>query len=290
MRKLKEYGHEYANIFYYTPTEFEKLGGLWLLRTGHNVAKENYSVGPRVIECFSFHFVLHGEVVLSSMGETVTLKKGSVFCLFPNVKHSYWVTQYDAESPLRMHWLAFHGSQAELLVQRIGITERKPYLRNKLTEELTELLMNIMNRIENREKDGDLQLQVMLYRIFELLSRPLSEVTDDNDWLNACLQYMQAHYAEGITVSDIAQFIGMHRSHLSSRFKRCTGMSPREFLIKLRMERAGEMLLNRSLSITEISLSLGYTDLYTFSRAFCTYYGISPTAYRSNLLSQRNAK
>ncbi|MFB5675965.1 helix-turn-helix domain-containing protein [Paenibacillus terreus] len=287
---MKDYGHEYADIFYYAPNEFEKLGGLWPLRTGHNVAKENYSVGPRVIECFSFHFVLSGEVTLSSLGDTVTLKEGSMFCLFPNVKHSYWISQYDPGAPLRMHWLAFHGSQAEQLVKRIGISERKPYLRNKLTNELAELLRASMKQIENREKDGDLQLQIILYRIFELLSRPLPEAANDNDWLNACLRYMETHYAEGITVSDVARFIGMHRSHFSSSFKRCTGKSPREFLIKLRMERAVEMLQSRSLSITEISLSLGYTDLYTFSRAFCTYYGISPTYYRRQLLSQRNAK
>ncbi|MBW4084995.1 AraC family transcriptional regulator [Paenibacillus sp. S150] len=282
---MKDYGHEYADIFYYTPNEFEKLGGLWPLRTGHNVAKANYSVGPRVIECFSFHFVLSGEVTLSGLGGETVLKKGSMFCLFPNVKHSYWVSQYDSESPLQMHWLAFNGPQAELLVKRTGITERKPYLHNKLTAELAELLKACMKPIENREKDGDLQLQIMLYRIFELLSRPLPDVSDGNDWLSTCLRYMETHYAEGITVSDIAQFIGMHRSHLSSRFKRCTGMSPRELLIKLRMERAGEMLQSRTLSITEIALSLGYTDLYTFSRAFCTYYGISPSSYRRRLLS-----
>ncbi|BCG57149.1 AraC family transcriptional regulator [Paenibacillus sp. URB8-2] len=282
---MKDYGHEYADIFYYTPNEFEKLGGLWPLRTGHNVAKENYSVGPRVIECFSFHFVLSGEVTLSSLGNTVVLKKESMFCLFPDVKHSYWISQYDSEVPLQMHWLAFNGPQAELLVRRIGITERKPYLHNKLTAELAKLLKVCMKLIENLEKDGNLQLQIILFRIFELLSRPLPDVSDGNDWLSTCLRYIESHYAEGITVSDIAHFTGMHRSHLSSRFKHSTGMSPREVLIKLRMGRAGELLKSRTLSITEIALSLGYTDLYTFSRAFCTYYGISPSSYRRSLLS-----
>ncbi|CAM3272029.1 AraC family transcriptional regulator [Paenibacillus lupini] len=278
---MKDYGHEFADIFYYTPNEFEKLGGLWPLRTGHNVAKANYSVGPRVIECFSFHFVLNGTVTLSSLGETITLTKGSMFCLFPDVKHSYWITQYDPNSPLQMHWLAFTGAQAELLVKRLGITEHRPYLRNRLTTELTNQLRACMERMKTPHKDGDLQLQMKLYQLFELLSRPLPEVLEDKDWLKACLQYMETHYAEGITVTDIAQLTGMHRSHLSSRFKHSFGMSPREYLIKLRMERAEEMLHNRTLSITEISLSLGYSDLYTFSRAFCTYYGMSPSHYRS---------
>lgn len=278
---MKDYGHEYAEIYYYTPNEFEKLGGLWPLRTGHNIAKANYSVGPRVIECYSFHFVLEGCLTLSSVGETVTLTKDSLFCLFPDVRHSYWIHEYDSEAPLRLHWLAFTGTQAEALVGRLGITKQKPYLRNKLTAELFDLLNACTKRIGDWQKDGDLQLQIMLYRLFEMLSRPLPEVAEDKDWLNACLQYMETHYAEGITVADIAQFAGMHRSHLSSRFKHSFGMSPREYLIKLKMERAGEMLRSRTLSVTDISLSLGYTDLYTFSRAFSTYYGMSPSNYRS---------
>ncbi|MGO4373621.1 AraC family transcriptional regulator [Paenibacillus sp. MCAF20] len=282
---MKDYGHEYADIYYYTPNEFEKLGGLWPLRTGHNVANANYSVGPRVIECFSFHFVLEGAVTLSGMGETVTLTKDSLFCLFPDVKHSYWVEQYDPDCPLRLHWLAFNGSQAESLVRRLGLSEQRPYLRNKLTADLSGLLKASMKQMGDWQKDGDLQLQIMLYRLFELLARPLPDVPEDKDWLNACLQYMETHYAEGITVADLARFTGMHRSHLSSRFKNHFGMSPREYLIKLKMERAGEMLRNRTLSVTDISMSLGYTDLYTFSRAFCTYYGKSPTAYRNHLLA-----
>ncbi|MGC5772102.1 AraC family transcriptional regulator [Paenibacillus pabuli] len=283
---MKDYGHEYADIFYYTPNEFEKLGGLWPLRTGHNVAKANYSVGARIIECFSFHFVLSGAVTLSSMGETVTLTKGSMFCLFPNVKYSYWVSEYDPDSPLRMCWLAFNGTQAESLVRRIEITEQKPYLRNKLTTEMEELLKACMKQIGDRQKDGDLQLQILFYRLFEMLSRPLHDVMEDK--LKACMQYMEMHYAEGITVADIAEFTGMHRSHLSTRFKQCFGISPRDYLIKLRMERAGEMLQDGALSITEIALSLGYTDLYTFSRAFGTYYGMSPSNYRSSRMEPPN--
>ncbi|MBB3111336.1 AraC-like DNA-binding protein [Paenibacillus phyllosphaerae] len=282
---MKDYGHEYADIIFYTPNELEKLGGLWPLRTGHNVGKPNYSVGPRVIECFSFHFVLSGAVTLATAGETVTLTKDSMFCLYPDVKHSYWVNDYDSESPLRLHWLAFTGPQAELLVRRLGLTEQQPYLRNKLTAELSQLLKSCMNVMGNWQKDGDLQLQMMLYRVFELLARPMEAVSEEKDWLDACLQHMATHYAEGITVEDIARFTGMHRSHFSSKFKHRMGMSPREYLIKLRMDRAGEMLQNRTLSVTEISLSLGYTDLYTFSRAFGTYHGMSPSSYRNRLLS-----
>jgi AraC-like DNA-binding protein len=283
---MKDYGHEYADILYYTPTEFEKLGGLWPLRSGHNTAKVNYAVGPRFIECYSFHFVLSGSVALTYRNETVILSKGDLFCLHPHLKYSYRATDNNTAPPLRMHWFAFYGNQAAPLVERIGITEQKPYLRSRTTTELETLLMQIFDLMKERQKDRDLRLQTMMYRMFALLSQPLpTDVPDRTDWLQKCLQYMDMHFLEGITVSDVVQVAGVHRSHLYSEFSNRFGISPREYLIRLRMERAVEMLKQRTLFITEISLSLGYSDLYTFSRAFCNFYGLSPSNYRKTRLS-----
>jgi AraC-like DNA-binding protein len=283
---MKDYGHEYANIQFYTPNEFEKLGGLWPLRTGQNIAKANYAVGPRFIECYSVHFVLSGSVTFSYTNETVTLSNGDLFCLHPHLTYSYRVTDYNPNDPLCMRWLAFYGNQAAPLLKRLGIIQQKPYLRSKVTSELEALLKLMFDLMKVREKDGDLKLQTMMYRMFDLLSQPPpSDVTDRTDWLNKSLQYMDTHFSEGITVSDVVEVAGVHRSHLHSEFNHRFGISPRQYLIRLRMERAVEMLKQQPLSITEISLSLGYSDLYTFSRAFYNFYGTSPTNYRTTRLS-----
>lgn len=283
---MKEYGHEFAEYIFYTASVFEKLGGIIPIRAGCNRAKANYFVGPRVIKCYSLHFVLDGSVSLSLGQKVVVLSVGDLFCLYPYQKYTYWVTNATTDSPLRMCWFAFHGSQAVALLERIGVTLDKPYLQNIMTSELEALLRQILDIMRNRGKDEDLKLLSYIYHMFGLLAvRPVKanlSTTTKKDWLQKCVQYMNVHFMEGITVGDVVRVAGVHRSHLYSEFQRLIGMSPRQYLLKLRMERAVEMLKQQVYTITEISLSLGYPDLYSFSRAFHNYYGMSPSRYLAN--------
>jgi len=59
-------------------------------------------------------------------------------------------------------------------------------------------------------------------------------------------------------------------------------MPPAEYISKVKMNKAKELLLGTSASITEIAYSLGYPNLFSFTRAFKKYYSISPSAYRNN--------
>lgn len=90
---------------------------------------------------------------------------------------------------------------------------------------------------------------------------------------------MDMHFTEDISVKDVAKYIGIHRSYFTTSFVKDMGITPVQYLIKLKMDRALEMLAEQSHTITEIAYSLGYSDLYSFSRAFKNYHGISPKQY-----------
>src|SRR5690606_37221192 len=77
----------------------------------------------------------------------------------------------------------------------------------------------------------------------------------------------------------VAKYIGVHRSHFTKEFVNEFGITPVQYLLSLKMNRAKEMLSEKSFSITEIAYSLGYSDLYSFSRAFKNFFGVSPTKY-----------
>ncbi|WP_028551533.1 helix-turn-helix transcriptional regulator [Paenibacillus sp. UNC451MF] len=282
---MKEYAHEYRENYNYTPSEFEKLGGIWPLRMGHNKAKSNYFVGPKVIDCYSLHFILSGSVFLSHGTETTPLQANDIFCLHPQIKYSYSIHNYSPEAPLRMYWLAFSGTQALSILQRIGFTQESPYLRERLSPELLEWIKKLFHLLAKQEKNTDLQAQINLYSIMDLLTKDHSGMKSkqalQDEWLKRSMEYMNTHYMEGITVMDAVQVAGVHRSHYYNEFLRMLGVSPRKYLIQLRMERASELLLNTTLNITEIARSTGYPDLYSFSRSFFNYYGMSPTEFRS---------
>lgn len=91
------------------------------------------------------------------------------------------------------------------------------------------------------------------------------------------------NYSHKITVNDISKYIGLNRSYFGSIFKKHTSMSPQEFLIKLRLEKAEELMENPKLNISDIARSVGYEDAMLFSKIFKKHYGASPTEYRKTI-------
>lgn len=97
--------------------------------------------------------------------------------------------------------------------------------------------------------------------------------------------YIDLHAAEGISVQQTAEIIGVNRTYFSTEFSRKVGITPIDYIIKVRMTKARMMLLETAASITEIGYSLGYPTLFAFTRAFKKYFSLSPTEYRSQFKS-----
>jgi transcriptional regulator GlxA family with amidase domain len=93
-------------------------------------------------------------------------------------------------------------------------------------------------------------------------------------------QWLQAHFAEPLSLTDVAHQLGMSQRTLNRRFKMATGMSPGRFVQQLRLDQARELLRDSNLSIAEIALSVGYQDIGYFSTLFREQMAQSPTAYR----------
>lgn len=168
---MKEFPHEYAEIFYHTPTELEKLGGLWPVRSGHNEAKPHYRVGPKVIECYSLHFVANGQLLFHYADETVYLSEGDIFCLYPQNRYSYELKPGQTKPQLQMYWLAFDGRQAESLLTKAGLDRRKPYLLGGFTDRLEQVVEELQQLFRQRDEYREPELQALLYGLFGQLWR-----------------------------------------------------------------------------------------------------------------------
>ena len=95
-------------------------------------------------------------------------------------------------------------------------------------------------------------------------------------------QYLSSHYAEKISLDLIARNMYLSSAYISKIFKEETGEAPINYLIKMRLERARIQLeSDNGQSIKAISNSVGYDDVYYFSKLFKKYYGMSPVHYRS---------
>ncbi len=83
------------------------------------------------------------------------------------------------------------------------------------------------------------------------------------------------------TSRDLASQTGMSRSHFDREFARQVGLPPRRFILARRLAEARRLLVNSQLRVGEVADSLGYTDIYFFSRQFKQHYGCSPSEYRA---------
>ena len=101
-----------------------------------------------------------------------------------------------------------------------------------------------------------------------------------NDSIERVIRYIKRYHSQNITLDDVCKHFGYSRSYISHVFKKRIGQSFREYLTKLRLDDAESLLKYSNLTITEIALSVGFSDSTYFSNIFKTKVGISPSAYR----------
>src|SRR5215471_4102534 len=96
------------------------------------------------------------------------------------------------------------------------------------------------------------------------------------------------HYREPLSLTDIAKSAILSRFHFSRVFREATGVSPGRFLSAVRIYEAKRMLVSTSLSVTDISLAVGYNSLGSFTNRFTESVGTSPTRFRRMWLEGSN--
>lgn len=117
---------------------------------------------------------------------------------------------------------------------------------------------------------------------YEILSHLIMKPSESkNDILSPSIAYMEAHYAEAsLSIEEIAAQSHISAGYFRRIFKEQFSISPKKYILNARIGHAKELLYgNPNLSITEISLLCGFTNVYHFDRMFRAQVGCSPSEY-----------
>lgn len=97
--------------------------------------------------------------------------------------------------------------------------------------------------------------------------------------IEKAVEYIKDHYCEEISLSDVAKYAYLSESYLSRKMKKVLGIGFTEYITKLRMDKALDLLKNPNAKITEVALKVGYPDYRYFSQIFKKHIGYSPSEF-----------
>ena len=102
--------------------------------------------------------------------------------------------------------------------------------------------------------------------------------------LRRVTELMHAKIEEELRLDEMAQCVGLSTAHFSQMFRKSTGESPRQFLLRQRVERAKEMLRADEMRVLDVAVACGFRTQQHFARVFRRICGASPTEYRYEVL------
>jgi AraC-like DNA-binding protein len=237
--------------------------------------------GPAVRDHYLIHYIQHGQGIFEVGGQTYVLGAGEGFLICPDTVTYY---EADADRPWTYSWVGFNGLLAESMLKQAGLSAASPVLRYGKDDQLIRCLEAMIESREYR-KGRELRLTGLLYVLLSLLveNSPVEAERPGNrveEYVGQVVDFIEMNYAGKISIADIAAFIGLDRSYLSSLFKKRMNASIQEYLIRYRMNKAVELMANDLLSIGDIARSVGYEDPLLFSKIFKKLKGESPRLYR----------
>lgn len=246
----------------------EHYSGLNPVQLGQERCEPGHFYGPAVRTHWLLHYIVSGTGRFVKHGQTYTVNPGDIFVISPYEETYY---EADAVNPWHYIWLGFTG---EPPCDLNAAVIHAPALGDLFTDALR---CGTMNRGKSAFLAG------ILWHIFASL---LEEQREELDYVSQAIHCMKLEYADGISVSDIANRLNLSRSYFSVIFKEKTGNSPQEYLTALRIENAIELMVKHGKSPTVAALSTGYSDIYNFSRMFKRHTGFSPRQYMQQLEKQ----
>jgi len=260
--------------------DFYKNLDAYVYTCGYEHCKPGHSYGPVLRSGYLIHYILEGCGCYQARGRRFDLKKGDAFLICPDELIFY---QADRQKPWTYTWIGFQGVKIREYLERTSLLDTLVFHYGQDSQ--LQLCHEKMFEANQKPKNRDLILNSILYDYLFLLANKFpnerfSAQERQEIYVKEALIYLTSHYDSRLSVRSLAQHLGLDRSYLHRLFKAATRLSPQEYLLDLRIRKACELLQETELSISIISLSVGYEDTLYFSKLFRRKRGVSPSQYR----------
>lgn len=271
---MKEYKETHHSLMYKSTSD------LSLYSAGYEECPSGYGYGPKIRSYHLIHFVLYGKGELHINEHIFQLSAGDAFFI-PAGKVSYY--EASKEDPWCYAWVSFLGINSQMYLYQLMTSTDDIYIVHGLdNQKYKERIFEIIS-LQGVSTSRYFQANGILFQIMAMLFDDIN--FQESNWGKSSVVdevkfYLDINYAEKIKLRDVAKSFGIHPNYLTRIFHEKYGISPKQYLISLKLKKARRLLTTTELSVSVISSSLGFDDQLAFSKIFKKEFAVSPSEYR----------
>ena len=244
-------------FIYFSNLENENLYPVF---TGHYACPSQNIFGPNVRSHYIVHFVINGKGTLINSKGSHPVSKGEAFIIRKGEQTTYIA---DKDEPWEYAWIAFLGSRTSLFDDAPDVFKTP-----------AELDMKLLEYVKRGTNSPDIFTAILYELIYHLFDAESHETHDQR--IRNVHRYIKYNYMDNITVAGLASLFGFERTYLFRMFKQRYGVGPKEYLTQVRLDK-GKWLLSQGYSVAESAYMVGYSDAFSFSKAYKNRFGVAPT-------------
>lgn len=265
----------------YTPSTFARTSLLHLQEVGSLRAIYPHTSKRSNLVSFLCFVVLSGEGELSYDGQNYQLHSGD--CVFIDCRKAY--SHSTSDNLWSLQWCHFYAPSLPAVYEKYKERGGRPLFHPENINLFTGLLSDLYNLAAMSDYIRDMRINEKLGTLLTLLM--------EQSWHPECMtvsrkrmelieikKHLDEHYAEKITLDDLAKRFFINKFYLSKIFKETYGTTVNNYLISKRITRAKQLLRFTDMTVDEIGVAVGMGDANYFSRMFRKVEGTSPSEYR----------
>ena len=230
---------------------------------GYEDCRPAHNYGPAVRTHWLLHYVVSGKGRFLREGRTYHVGAGDIFVIPPYLETFY---EADAADPWRYIWIGFTAKGGTVA------PFEEPVIHCPAAGAIFEEMKNCSRYEAGRSA-------YLASRLWELTGLLLEQGNQEVDYVEKAIHCIRAEYMHPLTVQALADRLGLDRSYFSAIFKARTGLPPGKYLLHYRLETAADLMLRHGERPSTAAASVGYPDIYHFSKLFKAHFGLSPREY-----------
>jgi len=243
--------------------------------------KEFKTYRPGGRDDFQLLYIAKGTATFKISGEDLVLNEGTIILYYPGEDQYY---HYSNESSPIIYWLHFSGYNVLKLLQENSLSDGRIFFVG-IKIDLSMIFDKIIKELQFAEEKYFDLCNLFIKELITLCSRYVIEskspTIKKNKVVEDAIEYFNDNFNLTINIKDYANYQSISCCWFIRNFKSYTGTTPTQYITNIRINKAKNLLLGNSLTISEIGDLIGYQNPLYFSRIFKKNVGIAPSCYRN---------